>query len=198
MTRSAFIYKIENRVNGGCYIGSTVNPKNRWMHHRTSLRKGRHHSFVLQKAWDKYGEECFEFKVLLECSEADRLFYEKLCMPLQKYNVLRTPHETPIRKNWVRTPEVCAKISSGLKKALTDPGLRKKWSDCKKGTVYSKDAVHKTATSKWKPVVCKELQISFLSQKFAAEYLGIRTSTVSEAIKREGKVNSMFTLIRVA
>jgi len=198
MNRSAFIYKIENRVNGGCYIGSTVNPKNRWMHHRTSLRKGRHHSFVLQKAWDKYGESCFEFKVLLECSEADRLFYEKLCMPLQKYNVLRTPHETPIRKNWVRTPEICAKISAGLQKVVHTPEHKGKMRLVNLGRKWPRSAVEKTARAKWKPVFCKELQVSFLSMKAAAEHFGVGNSTITEAVRRKGKVNKMFTLVKVA
>lgn len=196
MTRSAFIYKIENKENGGCYIGSTINPKSRWLHHRTSLRYGRHHSFILQKAWDKHGEGNFEFKILLKCAESDRLMYEKLCMALQTYNVLRTPHETPIRKNWVRTPEVCAKISAGLKNKLKDPNARKVWSDCKKGVKYSQASVDKTSRAKWKPIFCKELQASFLSMKAAAEHLGVVKSAITQAVKNKGKVAGV-TLIKV-
>ena len=53
------------------------------------------------------------------------------------------------------------------------------------------------AISKWKPVYCPELQCSFLSQKAAAEHLGITRSGVTEAIKRKGKVKRMFTLMQV-
>jgi group I intron endonuclease len=54
------------------------------------------------------------------------------------------------------------------------------------------------AVSKWKPVYCPELQCSFLSQKAAAEHLGVTRSGVTEAIKRKGKVKRMFTLMQVA
>lgn len=56
----------------------------------------------------------------------------------------------------------------------------------------------RAARAKWKPVLCPELQVSFLSQKFAAEQLGVLTTSVANALKTKGKVNKMFTLIRVA
>jgi group I intron endonuclease len=36
----------------------------RWATHIYELRKGTHHSRYLQNAWNKYGEENFEFKIL--------------------------------------------------------------------------------------------------------------------------------------
>ena len=60
------IYCIENLVNSKKYIGSSINIKNRWYSHKTSLKKGLHHSYKLQRAWNKYGEENFEFKILKE------------------------------------------------------------------------------------------------------------------------------------
>jgi group I intron endonuclease len=61
------IYSITNRVNGKKYIGSSHNIKTRWHQHRTLLRQGKHGNSHLQYAWDKYGEESFEFVILLEC-----------------------------------------------------------------------------------------------------------------------------------
>lgn len=52
--------------------------------------------------------------------------------------------------------------------------------------------------SKWKPVYCPELQCSFLSQKAAAEYLGVVRTSITNAVKQEGKVKRMFTLMKVA
>ena len=106
----AYIYEIKNRVNGNCYIGSTNNAKRRWMHHRTTLRSGKHHSFVLQKAWNKYGENNFVFNVLLICDEKDRFDYENRFMKLQTYNVLRTARETAIRTQYKPTPETIEKM----------------------------------------------------------------------------------------
>lgn len=115
------VYAIENTVNGGRYIGSTINHKSRWSVHRSTLRKGKHHSFILQKAWDKYGEAAFEFKVLLICAAEDRILYETALMPLQRYNLLRTANESIARGGWHHTAESKAKISAGNKgKSLTE------------------------------------------------------------------------------
>ncbi len=53
------------------------------------------------------------------------------------------------------------------------------------------------ARAKWKPVLCPELKISFLCQKYAAEYLGVLHTSVSMAVKRKGKVCGQYTLVRV-
>lgn len=61
-----FIYKIINLTNGNFYIGSTLNPKKRKTCHFRALKEGRHHSLFLQRAYDCYGEKCFEFKIIKE------------------------------------------------------------------------------------------------------------------------------------
>lgn len=61
------IYIIKNKVNGKFYVGSSCNCEERFSTHKTLLRKGEHHSVVLQRAWNKYGERNFIFKVIEEC-----------------------------------------------------------------------------------------------------------------------------------
>jgi group I intron endonuclease len=46
------------------YIGSSFNMKVRCAGHRRLLLRGKHHNQYLQRAWDKYGGECWSFKVL--------------------------------------------------------------------------------------------------------------------------------------
>ena len=198
MNQAGYIYEIKNTDNGHCYIGSTVNPKSRWTAHRTNLRGGRHHSFVLQRAWNKYGESKFQFNILLRCDKSNMIEYEKICMSLQSYNVLRTPLESPIRSNWKRTPEICKRISDGVKKAMAKPEARDRVSMQWLGVKRSKTSVDKSAKAKWKPVYCPDIQVTFLSQKHAAEHLGLARSTITEAIKRKGKVSGLFTFARVA
>lgn len=61
------IYRITNLTNGKSYIGKTgMNFGDRWDCHRAQLNKGYHHNQHLQRAWNKYGEESFEFAVI-EC-----------------------------------------------------------------------------------------------------------------------------------
>lgn len=58
------VYQIRCIPTGKIYIGSAVNLRKRWEEHRRSLRKGKHRNRYLQAAWNKYGEENFEFSVL--------------------------------------------------------------------------------------------------------------------------------------
>lgn len=63
------IYKIINVVNNKFYVGSTTNKKVRFRQHRKLLRGNRHHCKHLQAAWNKYGEDKFEFVVVEIVSE---------------------------------------------------------------------------------------------------------------------------------
>lgn len=55
-----------------------------------------------------------------------------------------------------------------------------------------------SAKAKWRPVYCPELQCCFLSQKAASEFLGVLRTSVTNAVKQEGKVAGKFTLMKVA
>lgn len=66
------IYQIINIENNHSYIGSAKNLSLRFWQHKNDLRKERHHSIYLQRAWNKYGEAAFEFKILEYC-EIDHL-----------------------------------------------------------------------------------------------------------------------------
>ena len=58
------IYKIECAKNKKCYIGSASNIKARWASHKFLLKKGKHHSIHLQRAWIKHGENAFVFSII--------------------------------------------------------------------------------------------------------------------------------------
>jgi group I intron endonuclease len=63
---SGFIYLITNKIDGGIYVGQTVNVRKRWNEHKNNLRNGWHSNPILQNAWVKYGESAFEFKIAEE------------------------------------------------------------------------------------------------------------------------------------
>lgn len=60
------IYRIRNKVNGKCYYGSSKNIEKRWKRHKNDL-KNNNHNPLLQRAWNKYGENNFIFEVVEEC-----------------------------------------------------------------------------------------------------------------------------------
>ena len=68
------IYKIRNVVNDHYYVGSTVDSRKRFWAHRKALRLGNHDCVHLQRAWNKYGEDCFKFEVLETHSSKDELY----------------------------------------------------------------------------------------------------------------------------
>lgn len=82
------IYIITNTVNDKAYIGSSVDIHKRWKRHLKDLKANKHHSIILQRAWNKYGEKSFTFSVLEKCSEENLLneenYYFKILKP--EYN----------------------------------------------------------------------------------------------------------------
>lgn len=86
------VYEILNTSNGKRYVGSAVSLPRRWLEHRSLLRKGKHHSRILQRAWGKYGEQAFEFSPLLVCAKTDLIFYEQRAMDTLRpeYNIAPT------------------------------------------------------------------------------------------------------------
>jgi group I intron endonuclease len=86
------IYKIRNTVDEKIYIGSAISFYERWKKHRSELRKGRHHSILLQRAWNKYSKDFFEFEIIEEILDKSRLvereqYYLNLLNP--EYNICK-------------------------------------------------------------------------------------------------------------
>ena len=78
------IYAIRNKINNKIYIGQSNNIYNRWSQHKSQLNRNVHGNRHLQNAWNKYGEENFDF-LILELCNSDRIddlerFY------IKKYN----------------------------------------------------------------------------------------------------------------
>jgi len=67
------IYAIACLPTGDVYVGSSVNTGLRLRVHRWQMRAGRHANSKLQGAWNLYGEDRFEFKLLEEVGDVDTL-----------------------------------------------------------------------------------------------------------------------------
>jgi len=63
------IYEIKNKINGKKYIGSSIDLEKRIYHHKNVLKNNKHKNSHLQYAWNKYGEENFEFNILEYCDD---------------------------------------------------------------------------------------------------------------------------------
>lgn len=61
---NAGIYQIRNIVNNKCYVGSSKDINSRLNQHKRNLKQEKHCNIALQRAWDKYGEDCFRFEAL--------------------------------------------------------------------------------------------------------------------------------------
>jgi len=85
------IYEIRNKLNSHRYIGSSIDICKRFMSHKYSLWNNNHKSIKLQRAWNKYGEQHFEFNILELCEpiKDTLLFIEQKYLDLKpEYNIL--------------------------------------------------------------------------------------------------------------
>ena len=91
-------------------MGSSVNIQKRWKAHIRDLRANRHHSPYLQRAWNKYGEACFQFTVLEECKEEELLSKEQIYIDcgISEYNLCKIAGNTRGRQH---TDEAKKKMS---------------------------------------------------------------------------------------
>lgn len=74
------VYIIKCRANNRRYIGSSVQIQKRWQLHRQAFVRGNHKNRHMQRAWNKYGADVFEFKIILYCEPKDCLMYEQICL----------------------------------------------------------------------------------------------------------------------
>jgi group I intron endonuclease len=94
------IYRIVCLPSGHCYVGSSQDTRKRWHLHRCALRHGKHHSFVLQRAWDKHGEQAFTIEILEPVEDPGKLrareqFWLDTLSP--KYNLCPDANPAPTR-----------------------------------------------------------------------------------------------------
>lgn len=75
------VYQLRNLVNGKVYIGSTANLttgfRGRKSSHFGLLRHNKHHSDVLQEAYDIYGVDNFIFEIVEECNPESAVIREQ-------------------------------------------------------------------------------------------------------------------------
>jgi group I intron endonuclease len=196
----ASIYKIESKIDGKVYVGSTVNFKNRYKHHRTQLRANRHHSRHLQFAWNKYGEDNFWFEIIDECDSKDRVITEQYWMnSYNSYNQERGYNINPTAESClgrVHTEETKAKMSQSQKGKIFSEEHRRRISEAQIGKTYSDDYKKKMSEVTKGKVVSKETR-----EKLAAAFKGkTRSQEFRDKMKRSciGRVISEETRSKIS
>jgi len=146
MTIRAGVYEIVNTINGNCYIGSSINLKKRFRDHQNDLYKQKHRNAHLQKAWVKYGEKSYIFRVLLYCDPEMTIIYEQMCIDglHPEYNI------APIAGNnsgTKRSEETKQKLSEAHKGISQSKELVQKRVDARKGYTHSEETKKKISDS---------------------------------------------------
>ena len=104
------VYLIQCNKNGKNYIGISKNIKERWKKHISCLRNKSHHSMKLQEDFDKFGEEHFEFHILVKTDYANAKKLEEEY--IKKFNTDKFGYNTDDLKNNInkRDNMICNQI----------------------------------------------------------------------------------------
>lgn len=181
---------IRNTVNGKLYIGQTDDYEKRWKGHLKKSSKCRY----LKHAFNKYGIDKFEFKVLIICFDEDMNRYEVDYM--HKYNTI-VPNGYNLREggnSGRHHEETKKKIRDALrgkphprpKGILHSNETKEKLSKALKGKELNENflnAIRKKANERMKVVIQEDLMGNILN-KFnsgleAAEYFQVSKAIVS-------------------
>ena len=124
------VYQITNQINGNRYIGSSVDIKQRWAHHKSALNTGRHRNQHLQRAWDKYGKDNFEFEIICSCPKNKTIEFEQFFLDARypEYNIAKCATASALGLH--RSIETKRKISEANKNPSAE--TRRKISEAKK------------------------------------------------------------------
>lgn len=169
------VYEIYNITNGKRYIGSAVSFINRKRGHLSSLRGGYHHNIALQRAYNKYEEKSFVFRVLAICPK-------EYIIKLEQWFINSLNPEYNICKIAGNTTGVRPSIETKNKMIASRTGLKR-----------SKDAIIRTAILNKKPITQYDMEMNYIkdwdSCITASIELSINKAHITGCCK--GKVNSI-------
>ena len=196
------IYTIRNVINQKVYVGQSQNIEKRFIAHRCLLRASDHHSSYLQNAWNRYGEDSFEFVMVEETNLAsidqrEQFWMDKLGA---HYNV--QPRAASAR-GYKHTAATKKKISEAQLGRVVPEDRREKISNALKGQVQTEECRRKRSASmravkhdsKWNTAVSESLKCkgkkykAFGKEMYLVDWAnerGINRATLSNRVKRSG------------
>lgn len=154
------VYEIVNKSNGHRYIGSSHDIYVRCKDHKVKLNNNKHCNVYLQRAWNLYGEESFEFGILSYCPIQSLLYFEQIFLNEEQpeYNIchhagssLGVHHSEETKRkistakkgkkhpyNIVYTEELRKRLSDSAKnRPKASVATRKKISEIVKGHIFT-------------------------------------------------------------
>ena len=168
------IYMIQNKVNNKIYIGQAVDIEERWKKHKGALRSNRHNNHKhLQRAWNKYGEDNFEFTIICECDENQlNTMEEYYIFELESYDDRVGYNKTYGGGGCRATKETKKKMSEARKGKTLSEETRKKLSEINKGKIMSEETRKKISKNcgSHRPEVRKKISEAEKGRIFSEEH----------------------------
>jgi len=165
------IYAIVNKLNNKKYVGSSIDVRKRYRQHYNDLSKNKHVNTHLQNAWNKYGENAFEFSILETCDNVrSTLLYieQKYIDSDGDYNICK------LASHHCGESYTGHKISEKHRKIISESNKNRIWSEesRKKLSISSKNSEH---NAKQRKII---LQFD-LNNKFIREYNSIMEAAIN-------------------
>lgn len=179
------VYQIINKVNGHAYIGSSINIWKRWGRHLCTLQRNKHSNCHLQNALNFYGEDNFEFSVLLFCDSENTLVYEQLCLDSFKPEYNMATDVCSPNKGMKHSDETKAKIG---KKSLGNKSML--------GQKHSDEAKFKMSQSQMGHKVTDEAKLKMSKTRLGGKFSDEHKSKLSES--KMGKKHSDETKLKMS
>ncbi len=180
----SYIYQIRNLVNDRVYIGQTVMLSARRRQHFSDLRCKRHGNVILQRAFEKHGEENFVFENLLVVEGEQKDFDDaemKIIASVSKdkrYNI--SEGGGAFMKNRKHTLESRAKISASHLGTKKSAETKLRMSQNRKGlTAGEKSGRAKLTEEQAREIKFIHLPTRQLSQKKIGKIYGVSRQAIS-------------------
>jgi group I intron endonuclease len=120
---SFYVYLIQNRINGKCYVGKANDPEARWQSHKYAAQENKR--WYLYRAIRKHGIENFEFSVLEEWPTEEQAFQaeHELIVYLRAIgaDLYNETNGGEGLRGLKRTPQHCRRISETKKRIFASP-----------------------------------------------------------------------------
>lgn len=135
------VYIITNKVNGKIYVGSSLNVTIRLRAHKNALLRNDHENKHLQKSWNKYGQDKFEFTKVCSVPRENLAAVEKTY--IEKHNSCDFKYGYNIISEPYLKPEVTVDTRKKLRDRFSGEGSSNvilTWEDVKKiRSMYAED-----------------------------------------------------------